>query len=226
MSGPVWKTVLKAAALAGVAGLLAACGSSSKKSAAATQAAPVRPAQAVAAQATATPTVATVAPFNPAATPATSAVERLNGAVQSFDGSKVVLQDGSSFSVNAQTGVTRRVTGSPSSIQTGQTVAITAKQQPDSTLVASLIVIFPNAPSGFALGQRPLDGGNLMTNATVDKVSDSGFTATFPGGGAQVTYGPSIQVQMLATGTTADIKPGAMLSAAVRDGVAQSVSLQ
>ena len=159
-------------------------------------------------------------------TPATNPVERLNGAVQSVTAGKVTLKDGSSFSLAPQTVITRRAPITAADLKVGQTVAITAKRQADNTLLASMIVVFPTAPNGFALGQRPLDAGNLMTNATIDKVAGSSFHATFPGGAEQVTVAPDAQLSMLATGTPADIVAGATINAAVRDGVAQQVSIQ
>jgi hypothetical protein len=198
--------------------LLAACGSSSTGYSKA--ASTVRPVQAAAQPATAAPIVQAQP-----ATPATNPVERVNGTVQSVDNGKVTLKEGGSFSVTPQTAVTRRQTAAVSALQTGQVVAVTAKRQPDNTLLASLVVVFPPS-NGPPLGQRPLDAGNLMTNATVDKVQGNGFTVTFPGGGAQVTMAPDGQVQQIVAGAASDISVGATVSAAVRDGVAQSVSIQ
>jgi hypothetical protein len=159
-------------------------------------------------------------------TPATNPVERLSGTVQSIDSGKVTLKEGGSFSLAPQTVVTKRVTITATDLKTGQTVAITAKRQPDNTLLASMVVVFPTAPNGFALGQRPLDAGNLMTNATIDQVAGNAFHATFPGGAEQVNLAPDAQLSQLAAGTQADITPGATITAAVRDGVAQQISIQ
>lgn len=159
-------------------------------------------------------------------TPATNPVERLSGAVLSVDAGKIALKDGNSFSLAPQTVITKRATITAADLKVGQTVAITAKRQPDNTLLASMVVVFPTAPNGFPLGQRPLDAGNLMTNATIDKVSGNDFHATFPGGAEQVTVAPDAQLSLLAAGTPADIVAGAMITAAVRNGVAQQVSIQ
>src|SRR5581483_11937435 len=113
-------------------------------------------------------------------------VERVTGTVASVDNGKVSMQDGKSFTVNGQTAITRRSVVDASAIKTGQTVAVTAKRQPDNTLLASIVTVFSTPPNGFPLGQRPLDAGNLMTNATVDQVSGASFTVTFPDGGAKV----------------------------------------
>ncbi len=238
------------AAPAGLALLLAACGSSNNgnhgNAAANTTggAATVLSAPATAAAATPASGAATASPIvmpaavpsrSPAAgaagpaglgTPATNPVERLNGVVQSVDAGQVTLKDGSSFSLSSQTVVTKRAPITAADLKAGQTVAITAKRQPDNILLASMVVVFPSAPNGFALGQRPLDAGNLMTNATIDRVSGNSFHATFPGGAEQVTLAPDAQLLTLASGTPADIVAGATVAAAVRDGVAQQVSIQ
>jgi hypothetical protein len=225
------RTLLPTILLAALLSVLVACGSSSyssSKSASPTpavQASAAAPATQVAAAATA---IATTAPASQAqaATPATNPVERVSGTVQSIDGGKVILTSGNSFSITPQTAVTRRVASTIGALQKGQTVAITAKRQPDNTLLASLVMVFAAPPSGFGLGQRPLDAGNLMTNATVDTVEADGFTVTFPGGGAKVALAPDGQVTLLAVGSAFDLASGEMVSAAVRDGVAQTVSIQ
>ncbi len=233
------------AALAATAMLAVACGSSNNGyrastnsaapavtvvSAPATGAATTNPAPASAAgTAAASPApsaTAAAAGLAGLGTPATNPIERLSGTVQSVDSGKVTLKEGGSFALAPQTVVTKRQTIAAADLKTGQTVAITAKRQPDNTLLASMIVVFPTAPNGFALGQRPLDAGNLMTNATIDKVAGNSFHATFPGGAEQVSLAPDAQLSMLAAGTQAEITAGAMITAAVRDGVAQQVSIQ
>ncbi|HLZ68347.1 MAG TPA: DUF5666 domain-containing protein [Dehalococcoidia bacterium] len=222
---------------------LAACGSSNNGSHTANNPAPagvtVVAAQAANSAATSAPPSAAAAvspspaPGGTAAagpaglgTPATNPVERLSGTVQSVDAGKVTLKDGGSFSLSPQTVVTKRAMITAADLKTGQTVAITARRQPDNTLLASMIVVFPGAPSGFRLGQSPLDAGNLMTNATIDRVAGSSFHASFPGGGEQVSIAPDAQLLTLAAGTQAEIATGAMITAAVRNGVAQQVSIQ
>jgi hypothetical protein len=213
-------------ALATALVLLAGCGSSpsygSSKSATASAPAATASARATSA-AVATASATTQAA---AATPATNPVERISGTVEQVQGSTVALKDGKSFMLGGQTNVTRRVAGSAASLQSGETVAVTAKRQPDNTLLASLITVFPTSPAGFPLGQRPLDGGDLMTNATIDQITDGGFTVTFPGGGGRVALAPNAQITVLTAGSAADITSGESVTAAVRDGVAQTVSIQ
>ncbi|MBI3966149.1 MAG: hypothetical protein HY329_10985, partial [Chloroflexi bacterium] len=96
----------------------------------------------------------------------------------------------------------------------------------DNTLLASIVNVFPEAMRNTAPGQRPMDLGNLMTNATIDKVEGDGFTVVFPGGGAMVKLAPDAQIGKFAIGTVADLKEGATVSALVNNGAAQSVSLR
>ncbi len=221
------KRFILTAILAGFVILLAACGSSTSYS---RSSAPSGNAPAVAAPATSS-TRAPAATTTPAAraaaaTPAANPVERVSGTVQRVEGDRVSLTEGGSFTVTDQTAITRREPGTAAALQPGRTVAVTAKRQPDNTLLASLVTVFPTAPNGLPLGQRPLDGGNLMTNATVDTVQGSAFTVTFPGGGARVNLAPDAKISLLAAGSRADITVGEMVSASVRDGVAQTLSIQ
>jgi hypothetical protein len=205
--------------------LLVACGSGSNNKPAASPPSPPPPATLAAA---ASPAVATPAAGFQPATPASNPVQRVSGTVQSVSGNTVALSQGGSLTLSPQTAITVRKTGASSDLQSGKTVAITAKQQADGTLLASMIMVFPTAPGGSSFfGQRPLDGGNLMTNATVDKVQSNGFTATFPpDGNAQVTLSPDVQISVLAAGTAADVMPGGIIVASVLNGVAQTVSVQ
>ncbi len=207
--------------LAGSLLVLAGCGSSANNTSTAVPSASPPPAATLAAVATVTP----AARFQPP-TPANNPVARVSGSVQSVSGNTVVLGQGGGFTLTPQTVITVRKPGTASALQVGQTVAITAQPQPDGALLASIVLIFPVAPNGFPLGQRPLDAGNLMTNATIDKIQSSGFSATFPGGGVQVMLAPDAQISVLGTGTAADIIAGATVTAGVQNGVAQTVSVQ
>jgi len=163
-----------------------------------------------------------------AATPASNPATRMTGTVQSVDGNTVTLKAGGSFTLTAQTMITRTVPGGPSDLVPGAAVAVTAKQQADSSMLASAVSVWPGGPGGPSLdlhGPTPLDAGNLMTNETIDSVSGNTFTATFPGGGAKVTLAPDVKIAVRLAGTPADIKVGATVSASVLNGVAQSVTI-
>src|SRR5947209_3033322 len=146
--------LLTATMLAGAIIVTAACGSSNNNGN--KQAATIAATQAaapVAASRAATPAAATPARAAAAivpgltATPATNPVERVSGTVASVDGNKVTLKEGGSFTLSPQTAITRRVNGSAADLKSGAVVAVTAKRQPDNTLLASLITVFPTAPN-------------------------------------------------------------------------------
>jgi hypothetical protein len=115
----------------------------------------------------------------------------------------------------------------PADLKPGLFVAITATRQPDNTLLATIVSVFPASLSATVQGgQRPLPEGNLMTNATIDQVSGNSFTVSFPGGGAKITLAPNAQLIRRVDATPADIAPGTTVSAAVSDGAAQSVTIE
>jgi Domain of unknown function (DUF5666) len=159
------------------------------------------------------------------ATPATNPNARQMGTVTAINGNTVTLQDGSTLTMTPQTAVTRRVAASPSDIQKGVSVAVTAKRQPDNSLMASEVVLFDSVSSSF-YRQFPMDAGNIMTNATVDQLTGNSFTVTFPGGGEHVTLAPDAKVSKVVKGQPSDIKVGDAISASVSGSTAQSVSIQ
>ena len=153
--------------------------------------------------------------------------ERVSGTVQTADGGKITLADGTSFTVADNARVFRQQTIAAADLKSGQFVAVTAKRQQDNTLLASIVSIFSDSLSKTIQGgQRPLPQGNLMTNATIDQVSGNSFTVTFTGGGANITLAPDAQILKQSDATTADIKPGAKVSAGVVNGTAQMVLIQ
>jgi hypothetical protein len=150
---------------------------------------------------------------------------RVTGTVQSVNGNTITLQDGQTFTIDSSTKVAHPVAATLQDLTKGDIVAITATKQADNSLLATIVNVFP-ASQQITLGQRPLDGGNLMTNATVDSISDSGFSVTFPNGSAQVKLAPGARISKVADGTTADIKTGATVLATVSDGVAHNVNIR
>ncbi len=216
------KTVALSIIIAGLAGCSQAA-PAQPTTAAATSA--VTPAPATAAAPTAAATSAAAAAPTSAAGPRANPIERINGTIQSFSNGTLTLSGGKSFTVSDKTRIIRIETAKASDLKSGDYVAVTAKRQPDNTLLASIVNVFPDSMKGVGVGQRPMTGGNLMTNATIDQINGSSFTVTFPGGGAHVTLAPDAQVNKLIDGSQADLKEGATASAAVLKGIAQSISV-
>jgi hypothetical protein len=173
-----------------------------------------------------TPTPApTVAPARANGAQAGGAT-RIGGAVQSVESGKITLSDGEVIATTPQTRVSHLVTITPADLKAGLYVAVTAKRQTDNTLLASVVNVFDDSLRGVGAGQRPMTGGNLMTNATIDQVSGDTFTVAWDGGGARVKLAPDAKLGKIVVGSLADVKVGSTISALVTDGVAQSVSLQ
>ncbi len=194
--------------------LLAGCASS----AAPAQAPAASPAQQVLA--------ATAVPGQASSGQPTSSGQRLNGTVQTVKGETITLTDGKTLSLGPDTMIVRIQPASAADLQPQQFVAITAQRQPDGTLLASAVNIFAESQRGLGAGQRPMAGGNLMTNATITRVDGDTFAASFPGGDAAVKLAPDAKVQKFVSAGPQDITNGSKLSALVVNGTARSISLQ
>jgi hypothetical protein len=203
-----------------------ACGGSDNKDSGA------KPAAAAPTQAPGPTAVPTVAPPSLqqlaaaalAGAPGGSAQPRTNGVVQTVADGKVTLQDGNSFMLAPNARFARLVPIKASDLQRGQFVAITAKRQPDNTLLASVVSVFPpSLSSAIPGGERPLPEGNLMTNATIETISGNQFTVVFTGGGGKVTLAPDATLIKQEDASVADLKPGTRINAGVNNGVAASV---
>jgi len=171
-----------------------------------------------------------------AAPPSTNG--RIGGIVQQFDDGEVVLQGGTRFELNPDARLIRSVPTDPGSVEPGAFVAVTAKRQPDGKLLASVVNIFPESMRGLGEGQRPMDGGNLMTNATVgdvgpnlmtnatvDEAAGSEFSLLFPGGGDDVELADDAQVNQFEAASTEDLVPGTSITALVTDGSANFLTI-
>jgi hypothetical protein len=168
---------------------------------------------------TATPAPTAAATTNaPAAPPRTTA----DGTVQTVDATKLTFADGNSFTLTDTTNVVRLVPITVADLKVGQYVAVTAKRQPDNSLLASIVNVFPTTGNTF---QRPMDGGNIMTNATIDQISGNTFTVTFTGGGAKVALGPDAKINQFQTATKADLKPGLAATVIATNGAAAVIQI-
>ncbi len=175
-----------------------------------------------------TPETAATAPGG-AAPPASgdpTQSSRLSGVVKEHRADQVTLEDGQTFTLTAATRLLRSRPGTIADFQPGEYVAVTARRQPDDTLLASMVNVFAATQSQFGQFQRPMGDGNLMTNAILQQVEGQRLTVTFPGGTDQVALAPDAQIRVITDATADDIQPGSALSAQVSGGVAQFVSFQ
>jgi hypothetical protein len=170
------------------------------------------------------PPTATPAPTAAATTNAPAAPPRAtaDGTIQSIDTAKLTFADGKSFDLTDKTNVIRLTPITASDLKVGQYVAVTAKRQPDNSLLASIVNVFPTTGNTF---QRPMDGGNIMTNATIDQISGNTFTVTFTGGGAKVMLGPDVKINRFDPATKADLKSGLNVTVISTNGSAAVVQI-
>ena len=159
--------------------------------------------------------------------PPSGTATRVTASVKSVGPEGVALSDGTMFALAPNARVVRQELVCMSDLKVGMYVAITGKRQPDNTVIASIVSVFPasvaaNVPSG----QSPRPGGNLMTNATISEISGRTFTVTFEGGGAKITTAPDAQLIKQTDASVGDIKTGVLVTATVNNGVAQNLLIQ
>jgi hypothetical protein len=172
----------------------------------------------------------------PAAPPAASAATvsaptlRLRATVQGFDGSTLVVKERSgevialaladNFAVNEVLPIEL------SAIQSGSFVGAASMPQPDGTLLALEVLVFPEAARGTGEGHYPWDlqPGSTMTNATVGDVAASpngqNLKLRYKGGEQVVRVPPGTPVVTFKPGDRSLLVPGAkvVLTAQLRDG--------
>jgi hypothetical protein len=164
-----------------------------------------------------------------AAALAQSAATTISGTVQGVGQDAVTLSDGQTFALSPETRVTIVTPATPADLTPGSYVAITAQRDADGVLQASLISTFPESSRGRE-GQFPMQGENIMTNATIDEavldsISGGEMSVSFLGETNQVRLTPSTVVEIRSQGALADIVPGDNISARVENGAALTVSV-
>ena len=110
--------------------------------------------------------------------------QRIRGDVVAFEGHNLTVKTGSGSVVNVRLADSVRVSARSASdlgaIVAGTFIGTTAIPQPDGTLTAVEVHIFPESMRGAGEGHRPMDTepGSTMTNATVTSVAPAGRKAT------------------------------------------------
>ncbi|MEJ0097069.1 MAG: hypothetical protein WDM84_02815 [Bauldia sp.] len=109
-------------------------------------------------------------------------------------------------------------------IKSGDYIGTGATKQPDGTLVADEVTVFPAALRGAGEGQRPWTGGpnSSMTNANVDEVamgtSGNVLKLSYKGGTAEVVVKPGTPIVTPQPGDRTLLVAGLAVVAYVRTG--------
>ena len=107
-------------------------------------------------------------------------------------------------------------------IKSGDYIGTGATKQPDGTLVADEVTVFPAAARGVGEGQHPWTGGanSSMTNANVDDVamgtSGNVLKLSYKGGTADVVVKPGTPIVTPVPGDRSLLIPGMAVVAYVR----------
>lgn len=201
--------------LAVAAGLLVAgCGSAAAPASGATPAA--------------TPAASTTHATGSARAPGSArrfAFRRVASTVTSIGGGKLVLANGQTYDITSKTRFAKLVSIPPSGLKVGDYIAITGQRQPNNSVLASLINVFPPQLNGVAPGQRPMPGGNLMTNATIAAIKGTQVDVTWKGGGARIVLAPTVKVTQMQAATAADVQAGAHVTVTYNGTAATSVTI-
>lgn len=119
--------------------------------------------------------------------------------------------------------------GTLDQVKPGSFIGTAARTQPDGTLQAIEVQVFPESMRGAGAGSTPYDlgEGSSMTNGTVGQlVGTKGrtMTVTFPGGERTVVVPPDAPVVDFAAGTAAQLIPGAHVIVNAGPGSAGALS--
>jgi hypothetical protein len=151
--------------------------------------------------------------------PAASAqtVTRLRGTIVSLTGETLVISGRSATTTITfpQTGtVTAASATDLANIKPGLFIGTAAVRQPDGSLKALEVHVFPESMRGTGEGYRPWDLGpqSSMTNGTVGKIEGSNgnnLTIDYKGGQQVVTVPADVPIVSYEPGTRDLLKPGA-----------------
>lgn len=147
---------------------------------------------------------------------------RLRGEVEAMSGSILTLKtvDGRETKVTLAPGFSTGgvVPAKASDVAKGSFIGVGAKPQPDGTLLAVQVLIFPEALRGTGEGHRPWGvlPDATMTNATVaetvSQVDGANLVLSYPGGEQKVAITPEATILMAAPAEANELKPGAQVA--------------
>lgn len=147
---------------------------------------------------------------------------RLRGEVEAVSGSILTLKtsDGREAKVTLAPGFSTGavVPAKATDIDKGAFIGVGAKPQPDGTLLAVQVMIFPEAMRGTGEGHRPwaVLPDATMTNATVaetvSRIDGANLVLSYPGGEQKVAITPEAVILKAAPAEAGELKPGAQVA--------------
>ncbi|HEY5794058.1 MAG TPA: hypothetical protein VIU82_03510 [Bosea sp. (in: a-proteobacteria)] len=153
---------------------------------------------------------------------AQSPTTRLRGEVEKAEGDTLMIKtvDGAMAKVALASGysVGGVIKATAADIKKGGFIGVGARPQPDGSLLAVQVFIFPEAMRGTGEGHRPWSvlPESTMTNATVaetvSRVDGANVMLTYPGGEQKVTITPEANIIMAAPAQTSELVIGAQVA--------------
>lgn len=147
----------------------------------------------------------------------------VRGQVEASDGSTLTVKSREGETVKIMMHDKTRISGLTkadlASVKEGTYIGTAAVPQPDGTLVAQELLIFPPAMKGVGEGHRPWDltADSTMTNATVEsivsEVKGRKLKVAYKGGEKTVLVPPEAPVVTIVGADKAELKPGAHIFA-------------
>ena len=154
----------------------------------------------------------------PDASAQTAPPMRIRGTITALDGNvlSVTSREGLPLKINLrdEVGVSVPKKLDLSAIGPNSYIGTAALPQPDGTLRAQEVVVFPETARGTGEGQYPWDlsAGSSMTNANVAAVvsgtNGRELSLTYKGGTAKLVIPPDAPIVTFVPATRADLKPG------------------
>lgn len=153
---------------------------------------------------------------------AQSPTTRIRGEVEKAEGDTLMIKtvDGASAKVSLASGyaVGGVVKATTADIKKGGFIGVGARPQPDGSLLAVQVFIFPEAMRGTGEGHRPWGvlPDSTMTNATVSetvsRVDGANVVLTYPGGEQKVAITPDANIIMAAPAQPSELVAGAQVA--------------
>lgn len=155
-----------------------------------------------------------------------SATPEVTGIVLSYSGTTVVLTDGTRFELAPGARVVQRLPQvKASDLRVGDLVTVVGRPGIDTLMATSISLLPGRLIGGIAAGWTRGSNGDVLAAGSIDTLWPGGFRLTFPEGGGLVEYSTDTRVSRLQATSPLDLKPGAVITASISNGVAGFIQL-